>query len=133
MYAEYDYYLNSYLMNAPPVVPEELYFYWEKKACREVDNWTFKRLHGHREFVTDDVKNCVCELAEFMYQAHSILEQAAKNNGAGLLVSYNNDGQSGSFDISESPYTETGQKKKIREIIRSNLADTGLLFTGVNV
>ena len=121
MYAEYDYYLNSYLMNAPPVVPEELYFYWEKKACREVDNWTFKRLHGHREFVTDDVKNCVCELAEFMYQAHSILEQAAKNNGAG------------SFDISESPYTETGQKKKIREIIRSNLADTGLLFTGVNV
>lgn len=131
MYAGYDYYLNDYLMNAPPAVPEGTFPFWEKQAAKEIDKRTCGRLCGHEELISNHVKECACELAELLYQAHMMSEQTIQQGGAGPLVSYSNDGQSGTFDLSHSIYTEEGKAKKTREIIYKHLACTGLLYTGV--
>lgn len=60
-------------------------------------------------------------------------DQRAQQDAAqgGPLQSYSNDGESGTFALAESIYTESGKQKKIREIIRRHLSDTGLLYAGV--
>ena len=53
--------------------------------------------------------------------------------GGGILSSYSNDGQSGTFDLSQSPYTEEGKKRKTQEIIYKYLGNTGLLYRGMQL
>lgn len=131
MYADYNYYTSGYLLGRNPAVPEDVYPYWEKQAGKEIDKRTLGCLTGHPELVNDDVKDCACELAELLYQADSVSQQALQQGGAGLLTSYSNDGDSGTFDLSQSTFTEEGKAKKTREIIYKYLANTGLLYAGV--
>lgn len=131
MYADHEYYLTGYLLGREPIIPDQDYPYWEKQSCKVIDKYTFGRLRDHPELVDDDVKDCACELAELLYQADSVSQQALQQGGAGLLTSYSNDGDSGSFDLSQSVYTEEGKAKKTREIIYKYLMDTGLLYAGV--
>lgn len=131
MYADYEYYQYGYLLGREPAVPEGVYPYWEKQACKEIDKYTFCRLTAHRELVTVEVKDCTCELAELLYKADSVAEQALQQGGAGPLASYSNDGESGTFDLSQSAYTEEGKAMRTREIIYKHLACTGLLYAGV--
>lgn len=120
-------------MNVVPVIPEEVFQHWAKQAGKEIDKHTYGRLKVCQEALPDEVKECTCELAELLYRADSISEQTLHQGGAGLLVSYNNDGQSGSFDISHSIYTEEGKARKIREVIYRHLVNTGLLYAGVRL
>lgn len=131
MYADYNYYTSGYLLGRDPAIPEDAFQFWEKQAGKEIDKRTLGCLSGHTELVTDDVKDCACELAELLYQADSVSQQALQQGGAGLLTSYSNDGDSGTFDLSQSSYTEDGKAKKTREIIYKYLANTGLLYAGV--
>lgn len=131
MYADYNYYTSGYLLGRNPVVLEEAFPYWEKQAAREIDKYTYGRLLAHPELVSDDVKDCACELAELLYQADSVSQQALQQGGAGPLVSYSNDGESGTFDLSQSSFTEEGKAKKVKEIIYKHLTSTGLLYAGV--
>ncbi len=48
----------------------------------------------------------------------------------GPLASYGNDGETGTYDLSRSAYTEEGKRKKIREIIEKHLGNTGLMYLG---
>lgn len=130
MYADYDYYTSGYLLGRSPAVPEEVFSFWEKQAGKEIDKHTYGRLSGHTELVTDNVKDCACELAELLYQADSVSQQALQQGGAGPLVSYSNDGESGTFDLSQSSFTEEGKAKKVKEIIYKHLTSTGLLYAG---
>lgn len=130
-YAEYSDYENSYLCGREPVIPYESFPYWEKQARSEVDKHTFGRLVANEGLVTEQVKDCTCELAELLYRADQARQQAEAQGGAGLLSSYSNDGDSGTFDLSQSVYTETGKAVKIREIILRYLFRTGLLYAGV--
>ena len=132
MYADYEYYKNGYLVGREPVIPEGIFAFWEKQAGREIDKHTFGRLNGHTEFINDWVKDCASELAELLYQADSVSQQALQQGGAGLLSSYSNDGESGTFDLSQSSYTEEGKARKMREIIYKHLSGTGLLYAGVS-
>lgn len=131
MYADYSDYEREYLLGRSPAIPDEVFPYWEKQARSEVDRYTFDRLNGHPELVSDKVKDCTCELAELLYQADSTAQQALQQGGAGPLASYSNDGESGTFDLSQSNYTESGKQAKIREIIHRHLGNTGLLYAGV--
>ena len=79
--------------------------------------------------ITDDVKDCACELVELLYQADKNTQQAAEQGG--VLQSYSNDGESGTFDLSQSIFTEEGKQKKVKEIIYRYLGNTGLLYQGV--
>lgn len=130
MYAEYEHYMK-YLLGRIPVVPLKEFQYWENQADKEIDMHTYRRLSGHTELVTNEVKDCACELAELLFQAHSVSQQAMQQGGAGLLASYSNDGESGTFDLSQSAYTEEGKARKVKEIIYKYLGHTGLLYAGV--
>lgn len=129
MYADYSYYTDGYLLGRSPAVPEAVYPYWEKQAERVLNQYTFSRLASNFGLITDEVKDCACELTELLYQADRSAQQASEQGG--FLQSYSNDGESGTFDLSQSVYTEEGKKKKAREIIFRYLGNTGLLYAGV--
>ena len=69
--------------------------------------------------------------SEMCIRDSEIAERARQQGGAGLLESYNNDGESGTFDLSRSVYTEEGKARKIGEIIYRYLSFTGLMYAGV--
>lgn len=129
MYASYNYYESGYLMGRDPKLSEDEFPLWEKQAERVLNQYTFSRLVSNFGLITDDVKDCVCELAELLYQADKSAQQAAEQGG--VLQSYSNDGESGTFDLSQSTFTEEGKAKKTREIIYRYLGNTGLLYAGV--
>lgn len=129
MYVNYGYYESKYLLGREPTVPEDDFMFWEKQTERVLNQYTFGRLTADTELLTDEVKDCACELAELLYQADRNAQQAAVQGG--VLQSYSNDGESGTFDLSQSTFTEEGKAKKISEIIHRYLGNTGLLYRGV--
>ena len=132
MYADRKYYETGYLLGRSPVIPEDIYPYWEKQAERVLNQYTLSRLVADFNLITDEVKDCTCELTELLYQADTVSQKAAEQGG-GLLSSYSNDGQSGTFDLSQSSYTEDGKKRKTQEIIYKYLGNTGLLYRGMQL
>ncbi len=133
MYAKYSYYENKYLTWTEPVIPDNDFRFWEKQARREIDARTFNRIRADEGLITEDVKDCTCAIAELLYKANSLSEQARKEGAPGLLSSYSNDGESGTFALDQSVYTETGKKKEINRLVHQYLGNTGLLYAGVNV
>ena len=129
MYVDYHYYASGYLLGRSPAVPETEFPYWEKKAEQALNQRTFSRLVADCNLITDQVRDCVCELTELLYQADKSAQKAAEQGG--VLQSYSNDGESGTFDLSQSTFTEEGKQKKTREIIYRYLGHTGLLYQGV--
>lgn len=130
-YADYNYYVQEYLLGTEPKIPDSEYDFFEKKAEKELDRYTYGRIKANKELLTSEVMECICELAEFLYEAE-IVDRKAKESGlAGHLVSWSNDGESGTIDLSHSVYTESGKKTKVKEIIRLHLGGTGLLYAGV--
>lgn len=129
MYVNYGYYESKYLLGREPTVPEDDFMFWEKQTERVLNQHTFGRLTVDTELLTDEVKDCACELAELLYQADKSAQQAAAQGG--VLQSYSNDGESGTFDLSQSTFTEEGKAKKIGEIVHRYLGNTGLLYRGV--
>ena len=129
MYTSYNYYESGYLMGRDPKLSEDEFPLWEKQAERVLNQYTFSRLASNFGLITDEVKDCTCELAELLYQADKSTQQAAEQGG--ILQSYSNDGESGTFDVSQSTFTEEGKAKKTREIVYRYLGNTGLLYAGV--
>ena len=129
MYASYNYYESGYLMGRDPKLSEDDFPFWEKQAERVLNQYTFSRLVSNFGLITDEVKDCTCELAELLYRADKSAQREAEQGGP--LQSYSNDGESGTFDLSQSVYTETGMQKKIREILYRHLGNTGLMYAGV--
>ena len=130
-YADYSFYQDEYRAGMDPVITDEgVFSFWEKKARKEIDLVTFNRIHK-LDSPPFPVKECVCELAELLYRADTLDSQDLSNGAAGPLTSYSNDGQSGSYDLSQSLYTVDGRKKEINRIIRLYLLHTGLMYKGV--
>ena len=61
-YVTRDYYISGYLQGRSPAVPEADFTFWEKQVERIVDRYTFDRIKADNSLVTDDVKDCICEL-----------------------------------------------------------------------
>lgn len=113
-----------------------------KKAERELTRQTSGRLSlvvidGETATITindtvttlvlDDIKDCICEMAEYLYQC----EQAYSSAHGGVLTSYANDGDSGSVD--KSMFAETEKPAKLRSIAKSYLSGTVLMRLGVDM
>lgn len=131
-YADYPYYINGYLIGKSPSVPEEAFPFWEKQAEKELDRVTFGRLKADPGLVSDDVKDCACAIAELLYKADKASSSVDSRGLAGPLVSWSNDGESGSVDLSNSVYTATGKQAEIRRLVFLHLGNTGLLYQGVS-
>ena len=133
MYADYQYYTNDYLLGRDPAISSENDFkFFERSAEKEINNRTYGRIVSDPLLLTEDVKNCVCAVAEFLYKC-SDLDDKNYQNGGGRLVSYSNDGDSGSYDTSRSDYADgQSRKKKVSSIVSFYLSGTGLLYRGVD-
>jgi len=131
MYADYPYYSSGYLQGKSPAVPETEFLFWEKQARREIDRYTFERIKANNSLLTEEVKDCTCAIAELLYKANSLSEAAVKDGVAGAMTSYSNDGQSASFDVSQSIYTEKGKRAEIHRLVLLYLGSTGLLYAGI--
>lgn len=129
MYASYNYYESGYLLGRDQSCQRMTFHSGKNQAERVLNQYTFSRLVSNFGLITDEVKDCTCELAELLYQADKSAQQAAEQGG--VLQSYSNDGESGTFDVSQSTFTEEGKAKKTREIVYRYLGNTGLLYAGV--
>lgn len=56
-YADYEYYVESYLLGRQPDIPESTFRYYEKQAEKEIDRVTFDR--AKRMETPKEVKDCV--------------------------------------------------------------------------
>ena len=130
-YADYAYYTSAYLLGRSPLIPEEDFLFWEKRAGMELDAWTFDRLKADSSLISDDVRDCACAITEMLYKADQVASAAESQGLAGPLTSWSNDGNSGSIDVSQSIYTESGKKAEVRRLIYLYLGNTGLLYAGV--
>lgn len=128
-YVTWDYYISGYLQGRSPAVPDTDFPFWEKQAERIIDSYTFDRIKANISLLTENVKDCTCEIAELLYRADKASQSASDYGGP--LSSYSNDGESGTIDLSRSVYTEEGKRNKCREIICRYLGNTPLLYQGV--
>lgn len=131
-YTDYSYYVEYYLLWRSPAVSEEDFPFWEKQAEKELDKYTFGRLRADESLISDDVKDCACAIAELLYKSDKASFSADSRGLAGPLVSWSNDGESGSIDLSNSVYTATGKQSEIRRLVFLHLGNTGLLYQGVD-
>ena len=131
MYADYEYYASEYLQGLDEVIPDDAYNFWEKKARLVIDRATSSRIKALSE-IPEEVKDCTCAVAEVLYKGDVYEKDLSASGLAGPLVSWSNDGESGSVDLSHASYaTEEGRSQEIRRLLRLYLGDTGLLFMGV--
>lgn len=132
MYADYEYYTGIYLAGRDPTIKNEKDFvFFERSAENEINNHTFGRILKRPDLITDDVQNCVCAVTEFLFKCNT-LDDDSFQNGGGQLVSYSNDGDSGSYDLSQSDFVSgQARQKKISSLVSFYLSGTGLLYRGV--
>lgn len=69
-YADYKYYVGSYLLGRQPTIPETTFRYYEKQAEKEIDRVTFDRVK--RMEAPEEVKECVCDVAELDLQSRTV-------------------------------------------------------------
>ena len=126
MYVDYQYYVTDYLLGRKPEIAKTDFPFFERLAEKEVDNRTYGRIVTDQTLLTEGVKNCICAVTEFLWEADS-LDKDNFANGGGQLVSYSNDGDSGSYDMSRSVYaSQEARQTKINSLAyhgRSVLCD----------
>ena len=119
MYAEYDYYINSWVGT---LIPASEFKRYSSKAERLVKFVTQHRITE----VTDEVKNAVCAAAEASYEIRSsvanIPQGVKSENTDGYSVTYKD------YDTDELKYKE---QNAMLAAIRQELSGTGLLYQGV--
>jgi len=91
-------------------IPLEIFDLWEKRAVMQINQYTARDISKELD---DDVKMCICEVAEFLYEA-------SKRSG---IESENNDGYSVKFQNYQN-------EKRILGIVKMWLSGSDLLFRG---
>ena len=118
-YADEAYYNDVYLAGRAPVI-DTAFEYYMRQATLEIQRRIGRNDPARHE---EKIKLCCCEVAESIYRYE-------KNTASGAaLVSYSNDGQSGTYDMSR--YTTEGHGQEVGAIIRRWLGTTGLLYRRV--
>lgn len=112
-YATIDFYLGNYLLGRKPVLPLPEFSYWENKARRYIDDYTFKRI---TQDVLDGefgevIRECACELSEYLYV---------------------NEGREGKQSESISGRSVTYTIGTEYHVCRKYLGNTGLMYRGAN-
>lgn len=102
------FYSRTYAKDAK--IPLESFNLWEKRAAMELNQFTVRDI---TESPDDNVKMCICEAAEFLYEK-------AKTSG---IVSENNDGYSVHFE-------KGNVCEGIYKIAQKWLSKSGLLYRG---
>jgi len=112
MWAGVEYYSKEYLLGRQPSIPLKEFLYWEKRARSEIG-----RDHVGLEEVPGYLKDCVCEVAEYLHMR--------KVSNLDSVESFSNDG----FSVKQT------NENHVRAIIQRHLSGTELhnafIFSGV--
>lgn len=121
VYADEDYYKNSYLEGRKPVISAGFPFY-SRAASQVIDGYTFNRLKDCAD-APEAVRMCCCELAEAEYRREK-LQRDSGGKTAERVGTY-----SVSFAAAQDSAAAAGREQ--RDIIIKWLGDTGLCYQGV--
>lgn len=133
MYVDYHYYIDMYLMNRTPILSDEDFLFWIKQAKRELDHLTFDRIKEDESLINNDVKDCLCELAEYLFEQYRYTESISEDRTTGTLSSYSNDGESATYDVSamKEKYSDSAKPSVTYSIVSKYLSRTGLMYRGL--
>lgn len=119
MWADFDYYTNSY---AGTLIPAQEFDALSVKAQKIVNYMTFNRAESD---ITDKVKTAVCAAAEAAYevkQSYSNIEQGIKSEST--------DGHSVTYADVDYNTISVNIEKAMSRAIKRELSGTGLLYRG---
>ena len=128
MYVEFTYYSTTF---GGSLIAESDFTKYERKARSFIDLITFNRLTGESVIITDNVRDCLCEIMELNYK----LDQKEIETEGKIIASETVDSYSVTYAISDSEKNEI-DKSKINQVKYYNIAkrylnNTGLLYRGV--
>jgi hypothetical protein len=119
-FTTYAFYTDNYLSGHEAVLQSASFDFYAMKATQQIKKYTFNNV-DEDVIIIDEVQKCCCELAEFIYtdenKEHDPIIESEKV---------------GSYSVSyvSGQAVEDIRKSKIKDIIYSWLADTGLLYGG---
>ena len=117
-YVDFTYYSTSF---GGTTIPETDFTKYEIKARTFLNNITFNRLTGESVTITEEVKNCMCEMMECKYNL---------DNSENVIASETVDNHSVTYAVNKTIIEETEQQKLYR-IAKLYLSNTNLLYRGV--
>ena len=119
-WVDWQFYKTEYRMNMNTAIPESDFPFWEKQARSKIN-----RIHIELVDVPEYLKECTCEVAEYLYQRNEA-------NNPDNIKSFSNDGYSETY-VDQSK-TQLEEHIGNREIITRHLSGTELhndfIFTG---
>ncbi len=123
MYADYDYYINSFLCGKEASIPETEFQYYAVKATAQIRNVIRLDMVDEQQ-VIDEVKKAMCDVAEKIYSYSSMKTNSAVTSE-----------KVGEYSVSYASRSdlEKEEAKAISDSIVSWLGVTGLLFRGIYV
>lgn len=134
IYADYDYYVNSYMLGMTGVISKENFPYYANKASAEVRNVIRLDMFDNTSEITEEMKNATCEVAEILCKADG--NDVASNTGEGTIIPIGISSEKvGEYSVSFTGNSETERneysKKRISDVITKWLGPSGMLFRGV--
>ena len=109
----FDFYYSSYCGGKAPVLEKADFDRIIRSATQEVGD--FITFEGDCSLFGDQIKNCVCRVAEALFKG-----EASKG-----IKSENTDGYSVTYADTD------GGRAEVRSVVQAELGNTGLLFLGV--
>lgn len=124
IYANYVFYKDDFLLGRKPIIAENDFNFYANKASRLIDKATYGKAEiAYNEptsetSIRETLGCCCCELAEMYYK---------RDNEKQDIVSE----KVGEFSVSYNHQADIDFNKLINFVIRTHLANTGLLYCGV--
>lgn len=126
-YVDYDDYINVYLNGRDVLIPSAAFGYYSLKATNEIRS----RVYGDIIVIDDDVKNCACEVAEYIYNLEKNVNSTSANAVKGIS-SESVGGYSVSYGTSvATEYSIENRAANISEIIMKWLGNKGFMGRSV--
>jgi len=128
MYVDFTYYTDNFGGTA---INAESFNKYLRKVTTFIDNITFDRLTGESVIISDNVKNCLCEMMELNFE----LDQKEIETNGQLISSETVDKVTTQYAISDIEKNSVDKsqinKAKYYNIAKEYLSNTGLLYRGI--
>ena len=126
-YVSYDDYINTYLNGRDVLIPSATFGYYSLKASNEIRS----RVYGELIVIDDDVKNCTCEIAEYIFNLEKNVNSTSANAIKGIS-SESVGGYSVSYGTSvATEYSIENRTANISEIVMKWLGNKGFMGRSV--
>lgn len=132
-YANYDFYVDDYLLGKDAVIPESLFPYYASLASAEVKNVIRLDMFDTEE-TTKEMQMATCEIAEILCRADGNVDESIEGTGTNIPVGISSE-KVGEYSVSYTGNTLTENDERVEKLIKKVvvrwLGPAGLLFRGV--